>query len=312
MRPHSTPRLDAKDRQVLYELDSDGGRCLSDIGKKLGMNRDVMHYRVRRLENSKIITGYKLKIDYGKIGYLLGGVRVKLHGDNFEVRKKIVAFYKKKEVVFLNEMEDVLEVGFTAKNVLEIKEKQKELVVPFRKYFKNVETIIYTRRFYFGKRYLTGIKGKGKEIVYGNERIDGVDEKIVALMVKDPLLMNSEIAEKIDVSPGQVHYRIKKLEGRGVILGTRADVDLNKLGMVKYRLKISVEDSILNSVIAHLSKNENVVDGYDGIGLSDFEVDVEVKEYGELIGIVEGLKEKFSGKIDIEHWRYYYISNIGK
>jgi len=306
MRPPPTPRLDAKDRQVLHELDADSGRSLSEIGKKIKLNRDVMHYRVKRLENSKVIAGYKLEVDYGKLGYLLGGLRLTLKNDDAKTRKKMIDFYKnKKEVVFVFEMNGKIEMGFLGGNISEVRKKQKEFSGVFRRYFKEVEQIVYTGKWYFriGK----------KKFVYGNEKIaDEMDEKIIRLLLKNAKTPHKEISKMLGISAGQVNYRIKGMEKKKIILKTRALIDLDKMGVEKYRLKITLEDfSALGDVIDYLS--ENAVEGYDGIGLSDFECDIEVGGYSEMIELADGLKSRFSGKIrQVENCRYNYISNISK
>ena len=52
--------LDLKDRKILYELDSNSRQPLSQIAKKVGLSKEVVNYRIRRLEDQKIITHTKI------------------------------------------------------------------------------------------------------------------------------------------------------------------------------------------------------------------------------------------------------------
>ncbi|MFO7677029.1 MAG: AsnC family protein, partial [Thermoplasmatota archaeon] len=41
-------KLDLKDRKILYELDLDCRQSNSQIGKKVGLGRDVVSYRINK------------------------------------------------------------------------------------------------------------------------------------------------------------------------------------------------------------------------------------------------------------------------
>ena len=44
--------LDLKDRKILYELDRDSRRSFSQIGKNVGLKKDVIAYRIKKLEDT--------------------------------------------------------------------------------------------------------------------------------------------------------------------------------------------------------------------------------------------------------------------
>ena len=43
---------------------------LTEIAKKVGLNKDVVRYRIEKLEKEKVILGYYALIDTHKLGYL--------------------------------------------------------------------------------------------------------------------------------------------------------------------------------------------------------------------------------------------------
>jgi len=63
-----------------------------------------------------------------------------------------------------------------------------------------------------------------------NLEIDNVDLKILAELMKDAKTPYTEIAERIYVSGGTVHVRMKKLERMGIVRGSTLDLDFSKLG----------------------------------------------------------------------------------
>ncbi|MEM0493397.1 MAG: winged helix-turn-helix transcriptional regulator, partial [Candidatus Thermoplasmatota archaeon] len=47
--------LDLKDRKILYELDLNARQSFGDIGKKVGLSKDSVAYRVKRMEDEGVI-----------------------------------------------------------------------------------------------------------------------------------------------------------------------------------------------------------------------------------------------------------------
>lgn len=60
--------------------------------------------------------------------------------------------------------------------------------------------------------------------------IDQTDRQILALLMQDAKMPFTEIAQKIHVSGGTVHVRMKKLSDMGIVKGSNLDVDYSKLG----------------------------------------------------------------------------------
>lgn len=64
--------LDSVDRAILYYLQQDARRTSSsDIGDKLGLSSSTVRTRLGKLEESGIIRGYHIDIDYDLAGYPL-------------------------------------------------------------------------------------------------------------------------------------------------------------------------------------------------------------------------------------------------
>ena len=64
-------KLDLKDRKILYELDLNARQTLTQIGKKVGLKKDVVSYRMKKLQDEGIIKNYYTVIDAYKLGYTL-------------------------------------------------------------------------------------------------------------------------------------------------------------------------------------------------------------------------------------------------
>ncbi len=62
------------------------------------------------------------------------------------------------------------------------------------------------------------------------ENIDEIDLKILRILIEDAKVSYGEIGEKVFLSPGAVHTRVKKMESSGIITGSSISVDTKKLG----------------------------------------------------------------------------------
>jgi len=62
-------KLDLKDRKILYELDLDSRQSFSQLGKKVGLHKDVVAYRVKKLQEKGIIKDFSTEINGYKLGY---------------------------------------------------------------------------------------------------------------------------------------------------------------------------------------------------------------------------------------------------
>ncbi len=60
--------------------------------------------------------------------------------------------------------------------------------------------------------------------------IDSIDRQILRILQENARISNSALAEAVGLSPNPLAARLKKLEGRGVILGYTARVDPEAVG----------------------------------------------------------------------------------
>ena len=60
--------------------------------------------------------------------------------------------------------------------------------------------------------------------------LDPLDYKILEILVEDANLPYTEIGQRLDVSGGTVHVRMKKMESLGIVKGARLLIDYSKIG----------------------------------------------------------------------------------
>lgn len=61
--------MDSIDRKILAELQSDGRLSLTELAERVNLSLSPCHRRVRALEQSGAITGYRASLDPAKMGF---------------------------------------------------------------------------------------------------------------------------------------------------------------------------------------------------------------------------------------------------
>jgi Lrp/AsnC family transcriptional regulator, leucine-responsive regulatory protein len=82
--------MDALDRKILRELQEDARISFAELGRRIGLTTPAVIERVRKLEDAKIIKGYRAEIDTAKIGLpITAFIRMSIVGVEFKQIVKI-------------------------------------------------------------------------------------------------------------------------------------------------------------------------------------------------------------------------------
>lgn len=80
-----TESLDATDWAILSELQRDGRVPLTELGRRVNLSASATTERVKRLEATGVIAGYRVDVDLVKVGYpVLAVVRLKYPGSRHQ------------------------------------------------------------------------------------------------------------------------------------------------------------------------------------------------------------------------------------
>ena len=66
--------LDTTDHALIEELQSDARVSLAELGRRIGLSPPAVADRLRRLETTGVITGYRAEVDPRALGYALGAI----------------------------------------------------------------------------------------------------------------------------------------------------------------------------------------------------------------------------------------------
>jgi len=138
-------KLDAKDKKILEQLQKNARQLISEIAKKTGLPRDVVQYRIKKLEENKVIRAYHTFLNPSKLGYpLYVYVGFSLYNITTEDEEKFLAFLKNhKNVIYVakNSGKWDFSIGVCAKDYKEFDDILKEIRRKFSKIIKDYETM---------------------------------------------------------------------------------------------------------------------------------------------------------------------------
>ncbi len=297
--------LDRKDKQILAELDVDARQSYQQIAKKAGLSKEVVKYRIDRLIKNHTILRFHTVINYFKLGLIKFKLYLRLTNTNKEKLEEIAQYFHKHshtEWVALTTGRWDFIAGFLVHNVNEFDLEVQQMLNLFSTHIqeKYVTTTLYlsheTRGFLSKNTHFKRIK-----IVYHTssdqqEKIDLVDEEILRLLANNARLPATKIAQKLNLTPRIVQYRMKELEKKKIILAYKVHLNPKMLGRIFCKALIylsTITEKRLNNFIMYTSSLPEAIWPQRVMGNWDFELDMELENYDTFQNRLFELKEKF-------------------
>lgn len=301
-------KIDLKDRKILYELDLDCRQSLTQIGKKVGLKKDVVSYRVKKLEEEGVIKNYFTVIDSYKLGYNVFRIYFTFQYATPEIKNKIIDYlanYKHTWVLASMIGKYDLSSVLWIKDINDFYIYWENILGNFGDYFADKNFSIYVRSYSYKKSYLLGdAYNKSDRLNYevtgGKEpvKIDELDYKILGELAENAKIPIIDLVDKLGCSSQTVTYRVKDLVKQGIIQAFRVGIDLTKFGMQHYKANIHLkEQSKRKDIISYMQDNPNLTFIGMSAGFADLELEFDLENSIKLNEILEDIDTKFPGSI---------------
>ncbi len=298
--------MDLIDKRLLCELDMDCRTTTVMLARKLRVGRNVIAYRMKRLEREGAIRGYICTINLGLLGYRTFKIFFKLNGSSHEeFEKDLVA---NKSVIHVLKTEGAFDysISIAVRSVLSLDEFIMGLKNKYRDLIRDyhVSIIVYSQIFKLNKQLLNQKSLVPKREKYSGEaepqNIDEKDKKILRELAQAARLPVVDIAKNAGLSVDTVMYRLKTLE-RKFINSNRVLLNLNKLGFYHYVIMLRIKQATKEDesrLVNWCANTRQVMYCSKRIGYFDFEVNAGIKDIGELTDFLKELRAKFQTVID--------------
>jgi DNA-binding Lrp family transcriptional regulator len=315
-------KLDLKDRKILYELEIDSRQSFSQLGKKVGLHKDVVAYRVKKLQEKAIIKKFYTEVNGFKLGYTEVKFYFTYQNVTPEIKQEIIDYLAKSSYTdVVHSLEGQYDLCATSyvENVAEFYNIWSNIINKYRDFFSNQVFCVHNKLIEYKKKFLLDEKPDKNDdrilFVYssGDKKveIDGVDKKILDFLALNSRIPTLEIAEKLKSSVNTINSRIKKLVKTGVILRYSIDIDYPKIGYQWYKADIVLKDSEKRQkIVEYIENNPNLIHRILSLGYIDLELTFALNNANQLHQIIGELSSKFPDTI--RNYKYFSVTKTNK
>lgn len=311
-------KVDLKDRKILYNLMLDSRQSFNSIGKKVGLHKDVVAYRINKLQEKGIIKNFYSAIDVYKLGYTIFRFYLTYQYANPDIKKEITEYFiKSKFANIIHTVEGTFDlVVFTlVKDLNEFYYFWDKSLNKYAGYFANQKFSIFFQEYFYGYSFLLDEKIDRKKAVLltpgKRVEIDDFDSQILDLIIHNSRIPTIEIAEKLNLNTVTIKNRIKKLMDLGVIQGFRVDIDFSKLGYKWFKIDINLTDhKKIPQVLKYVESNPHFVAIDRSIGYVNVELEFYLKTVDQVHEIMDDVTQKFPNVI--KNYNYFSVIKSNK
>jgi len=295
--------LDLLDRKILAQLDLDSRQSAQGIAKRIKSNKDTVNYRMKRLEEDGIITGYLARIDTAKFGFANIKTYIKFQDTDEEKEREFFDYLKKLPevgwVVQASGRWDALfcvwtQSSFSYYDIL------MKILNRFSKNIYDKEIIHNMHWFYYNRKWLLPESREVKAVRYGGKPVlEKLDDNALAVLeglAKNGRAKFTEIAEKTGVSPQNVFHHVKAMNTKGIIAQYGIDINYEKLGIVFAKAFIrlhNVDERSLASICRFCEREQRIFALTTTLGAWDLELEMEVERIEDMMEIMNRIKRSF-------------------
>jgi DNA-binding Lrp family transcriptional regulator len=295
---------------------------LNSIGKKVGLSKELVRYRINRLENEGVIQKYITRINYAALGYGAFRFYYSLQFATPDIKNEIIDFFvQSKQTVGIFEFEGIfdLQVGIFSK----FHESLEKLITFYeeiqRKYRDYIDEQIGTLLSYiemFDCSFLLDEKERGPKqapvIIKPLVKVDDFDKDILRILISNGRIPTVDIAKKLNSTVTTIKTRMDKLKKGNIIQKFTIIIDWEKIGYQSYIVEINLKNyNKKYEIMEYVRHNPNLWFIMSSIGHSiDLEFEFLLENITQLHEIIKDLSTNFPDSI--KNFRYFILKKIHK
>jgi Lrp/AsnC family transcriptional regulator, leucine-responsive regulatory protein len=295
--------LSVKDRKILKELFENARTSFSTIAKRVGLSKEVVAYRVKKLIERGILIGFNTVIDVQKLGWEIYFINIKLRNLDNAIEKEIIDFLIKHpniaQVLKCIGRQDLILKVFV-KDYVEANNLMKKVEVQFKTHlgeysidFVEQEVPIPVPFLYEPfkiKEYVDAPKKDTKDFSAAP-----TDLQILKALSHNARMPTTEIAKKMGMSRELVRHHLKKLEKNKVIVKYRPSAwsGSKSVGYSWYLVMLKLNEVNKKSqkqLEYFITHHPNMTYYYRTIGQHDIQFEIRLKTSDELNQVLMGVR----------------------
>jgi Lrp/AsnC family leucine-responsive transcriptional regulator len=300
------PKIDEKDKKILYHLLTDARQASSVLAKKVRLSREVVDYRIKRLEKMGIIKRYVTLVNTGALGFWDYYVCIELRDVDKKREKEIIDYLKNhpfcKWVAICTGRFD-LTFTITARDRVHYDDIITEISTFIGDNLRHYEALVKVKQYKISSLVLSEeepFEFKPLKKLEKKMNLDDTDMQILSLLSNNARMNIVDISRKVKLTPEAVSQRIKKMVNGNIIRGFKAMVDVTRLGYwwhvlyMKLRMITKEQEATLAT---YFKMNRHIFYAEKLIGRWNIKIELLAKDQFEFKEILDELKNYASKMI---------------
>jgi DNA-binding Lrp family transcriptional regulator len=264
--------LDSADKKILLSLINNSRSPVSVIAKETHLSREIVNYRMSKLEQEGIITGYIARINQPLFCSGVALMTCKIIRSNVQRFKEIISFIQKHPSInWCIETCGMYDLQLTI--LYDTPQDLANTVTDISNFIgnnlKEHDISLYIDEYKFDRSGLiTGKEQpyiKHKTVTFNKDKkidLDSIDIALIAILSKDCRTKNIDMSKDLKISEDTVRLRIKNSEKKGIIAGYTLSISEEKLGFEAYQIGVKIEqmtDQAINKIKYYALTNPYLV-----------------------------------------------------
>lgn len=291
------------DRKILVILSENARQSATKISKQVRCSKDRALYRIKRLEESGIIRGYRAVVNYGMLGYSNHKIYLKLTELGVVNEDKIIKYFTNipcvSWITSVSEDYDIV-INLTVKTVQEVMHVLQEFSKKYGTMVSKKNFAVTHRIQHFNANHLLDKVSTRTFCVGDNGSITLSENEINVLeqVANHGKIGIKELAVHLHRQINSTLYSLQSLEKKGIIKGYVPLIDYEKLGFSHYKVMLVLSDaSKYREIFERVSREKNILYITELLGEQDIEFEIICKNQQELVARIKNLRESCSGLI---------------
>lgn len=257
--------LDDTDKQILFELERNARIPDVKLAKIVKKSKDAVRYRIKKLEEEDIITGYKTWIDMAKLGFKSGTIYLTLLNIPEKKKKLIQHVTNNPKTYWIGVAEGLWNIGISSyfKSNEDLFKIKHELMNKFGDIIIDIKLTSLVGVSIHEKNFLIN---KETKLISFTEKVEDYELDEISQKLLKELYWNAKeniakLADKLNTSVDIIRTRIKNLEKDKIIIRYSAVIDYQKIGYEFHKAFIYLNkfDSEFFTGINNYVENSKVV-----------------------------------------------------
>ena len=300
--------LDATDTKVVLALLQDARAPISRLAKRTGLSREIIAYRMKRLQEKQVIKGYLARVNQAVFCAGVGTLLCKLVHCPAQRHAELRGFLDRHPAVnWVAELCGAadLAITFLYKDTQDLARVAAEITDFMGVSLKEHALSLYIDEYKFDRSGLLGEVHEPVAPVSFRQAdlpvLDADDTIILSALATQCRLTNADIAKQTVITEDMVRLRIKKYERQGLINGYTLALGENELGFESYYMGLQfrqMDSKTAQKIKQYSQMTPWIVFSARTAGRYDVVLTITVRDREHFREVLQDIKDTFSATLE--------------